>query len=81
MYHVYFLRSQSRPEKTYMGFTELDPSQRLAVHNQQRVPSTARFAPWNLLAYVAVQERQTALALERYFKSGSGHAFWHKRFC
>ena len=18
---------------------------------------------------------------ERYFKSGSGHAFWHKRFC
>lgn len=81
MHHVYFLRSQSRPDKTYVGFTELDPNQRLAVHNQQRVPSTARFAPWNLLAFVAVQERQTALALERYFKSGSGHAFWHKRFC
>ena len=80
MYHVYFLRSQLRPGKTYVGFTELDPCQRLAVHNQQRVPSTARYAPWDLLAFVAVRERETALVLERYFKSGSGHAFWHKRF-
>lgn len=80
MVHVYFLRSQLRPDKTYVGFTELDPHQRLAVHNQQRVPSTARYAPWNLLAFVAVRERPTALGLERYFKSGSGHAFWHKRF-
>ena len=39
MVHVYFLRSQLRPDKTYVGFTELDPHQRLAVHNQQRVPS------------------------------------------
>ena len=80
MCHACFLRSQTRPGKTYVGFTELNLHQRLAVHNPQRVPSTARFAPWNLLAFVAVHERQTALALERYFKSGSGHAFWHKRF-
>ncbi len=79
MHHVYFLRSLSRPAKTYVGHTE-NVNVRLAVHNSGSVPSTSRFRPWELIAYIAVRDEQTAIELERYFKTGSGHAFWHKRF-
>ena len=79
MHYVYFLRSLSRPTKTYVGMTE-DVTRRLAVHNGGGCPSTQRFRPWELLAFVAVQTQSQAAELERYFKTGSGHAFWHKRF-
>lgn len=79
MHYVYFRRSLSRPTKTYVGMTAHVDS-RLAVHNAGSVPSTARFRPWELIGYVAVREEETAIHLERYFKTGSGHAFWHKRF-
>jgi len=79
MHYVYFLRSLSRPKKTYVGHTE-DINARLAVHNSGSVPSTARFRPWEIIAYIAVRDEKTSIELERYFKTGSGHAFWHKRF-
>jgi len=79
MYYVYFLRSLKNPKKTYVGFTE-NIDQRLAEHNTGKNPSTARHIPWELAGYVAVPGRSKALDMERYFKSGSGHAFWHKRF-
>lgn len=79
MHYVYFPRSLSRPSKTYVGMTE-DVSARVAVHNAGGCPSTQRFRPWELVAFVAVQSQARAAELERYFKTGSGHAFWHKRF-
>lgn len=79
MHYVYFLRSVSRPHKTHVGMTE-DVAARLGVHNAGGCPSTRSFRPWELIAHVAVQSRETAAELERYFKTGSGHAFWHKRF-
>ncbi|MBI2440529.1 MAG: GIY-YIG nuclease family protein [Lentisphaerae bacterium] len=79
MYYVYFLRSLKNHKKTYVGFTE-NIDQRLAEHNTGKNPSTARHIPWELMGYVAIPSRSKALAMERYFKSGSGHAFWHKHF-
>jgi predicted GIY-YIG superfamily endonuclease len=79
MYFVYFLRSRIRPSKTYVGMNE-NVSARLAVHNAGGCSSTQRFRPWEVIAYLAVRDAGTAAELERYFKSGSGHAFWHKRF-
>ena len=79
MHHVYFLRSLCRPAKTYVGLTEDVPA-RLAGHNAGGCPSTQRFRPWEIIAYLAVRDTDTAAELERYFKTGSGHAFWHKRF-
>ncbi|MBU1692736.1 MAG: GIY-YIG nuclease family protein [Verrucomicrobia bacterium] len=79
MYFVYFLRSLRNPKKTYVGFTKAIET-RLAIHNAGKVPHTSRHAPWELIGYIAVKDRARALALEKYFKSGSGHAFWHKRF-
>lgn len=79
MNFVYFLRSQSNPRKTYVGMTR-DVEERLRQHNEGRCPSTSRHRPWDLVAYVAVQTEAKAAELERYFKTGSGHAFWHRRF-
>ena len=79
MHYVYFRRSLSRPAKTCVGMTEDVPA-RLAVHNAGGRAATQRFRPWEVIAYVAVRSEANALELERYFKSGSGHPFWHKRF-
>lgn len=79
VHYVYFLRSCSRPNKTYVGMTA-DVDARLGVHNAGGCPSTARFRPWELIAHLGVRDATTAAELERYFKTGSGHAFWHKRF-
>ncbi|MBI2439926.1 MAG: GIY-YIG nuclease family protein [Lentisphaerae bacterium] len=79
MYFVYFLRSLFHQKTTYVGMTE-DIHERLAVHNAGGSPATQRWRPWQLIAYVAVPSKSRAVELERYFKTGSGHAFWHKRF-
>ena len=78
MFHVYLLRSAGEPGKSYIGFTSLPVEERLAAHNAGRVPYTARHRPWALVAVVSVPTKDKALALETYFKSGSGHAFAHK---
>jgi len=75
MFHVYLLQSESSPKRRYVGFTAQGPLDRLTDHNAGHVPSTARHRPWRLMAYVAVADKMRALELERYFKSGSGHAF------
>jgi putative endonuclease len=78
MFFVYILRSSANPRKTYVGFTN-DLEVRLREHNSGRNPFTAKFLPWDLEAYVACRSRKTAISLEKYFKSGSGAAFWKKR--
>jgi putative endonuclease len=77
MFYVYLIRSTAKPGKTYVGMTEALEA-RIARHNAGAVPATARFAPWDLVAFVAVREHNRAIQLERYFKSGSGHAFARK---
>ena len=79
MYYVYFLRSLKNSRKTYVGFTG-NIDQRMNEHNTGKNPATVRHIPWELAGYVAIPTRSKAIDLERYFKSGSGHAFWHKRF-
>ncbi len=77
MFYVYLIQSMSKPGKTYVGMTS-NVEARLARHNAGDVPATDRFKPWELVAFVAVREQRRAIQLERYFKSGSGHAFAHK---
>ena len=77
MFYVYLIRSASKPGKTYVGMTKAVEA-RIARHNAGAVKATARFAPWEMVAFIAVHESDRAIELERYFKSGSGHAFAHK---
>ena len=75
MFHVYLLQSEGHPRRRYVGYTEQPPFDRLSDHNAGRVLSTSRHGPWRLVAFVGVPDKTKALELERYLKSGSGHAF------
>ncbi|MFH1476241.1 MAG: GIY-YIG nuclease family protein [Verrucomicrobiota bacterium] len=79
MYFIYILQSEAHPDKTYVGFTE-DFKRRLDEHNSGSQTYSHRYAPWRLLSYISFQDRNSALAFEKYLKSGSGKAFLTKHF-
>jgi molybdopterin-guanine dinucleotide biosynthesis protein A len=41
---------------------------------------TSKFKLWKLEAYVALAHKQLADKLEKYLKTGSGHAFAERHF-
>jgi predicted GIY-YIG superfamily endonuclease len=77
MHYVYFLELSN--SNIYVGFSS-KLKQRLKAHNDAKVPATARFLTTNLKIYVAVETKEKAIALEKYFKTGSGKAVSLKRF-
>ena len=78
VYYVYLIGSLSAQGERCVGMTT-HLKQRLQVHNHGRSSHTAKFSPWKLITYVAFIDRAKADVLERYLKSGSGHAFARKR--
>jgi putative endonuclease len=74
MYYVYLIRSETRPDQTYIGST-LDLRSRLEQHNSGRSTHTNKFKPWKLEVYVALQHKELAENFEKYLKTGSGRAF------
>ena len=78
MTYVYLIESVPEPCHHYVGITS-DLKVRLHDHNSGASPHTAKYRPWNLVAYFAFADEKTAFAFERYLKSGSGKAFLHKR--
>ena len=79
MYYVYILQSISFSTKIYIGFTE-NIGARLKTHNEGSSPHTSKYRPWLIKSYCAFEERETAVAFERYLKTHSGRAFIYKRF-
>jgi predicted GIY-YIG superfamily endonuclease len=79
MHYVYLLQSISHLNEPYVGLTD-DLRKRLKDHNDGRSPHTAKFRPWVLVAYFAFGQEKTALAFEKYLKSGSGRAFAKRHF-
>lgn len=77
MFYVYILRSLKNPEKVYVGYTT-DIDQRLTAHNEGKSLYTAKYSPWSLHSYVALQDEAKAIELEKYLKSGAGKAFTKK---
>ncbi|PYK46950.1 MAG: excinuclease ABC subunit C [Verrucomicrobia bacterium] len=69
MYYVYILQSKSVPNQRYIGLTR-NLKKKLLDHQGGRSPHTAKFAPWLMVAYFAFVAENTAVAFERYFKSG-----------
>ena len=76
---VYMLPSISDPEQTYLGFSK-DLKKRVVAHNHGQSPHTSKCKPRGLVSYTAFQDRQKALAFEKYLKSHSGKAFANTRF-
>ena len=78
MYFVYILRSNKCPERLYIGLTN-DIGERLKEHNAGASRYSKTYAPWEMEAYIAMRDKDSAGKLERYLKSGSGFAFLKKR--
>ena len=76
MWYVYFL--QLCDGDIYVGSTN-DLRRRVGSHQRGHVDSTKAYLPIALKSYVAVLTERNARELERYLKSGSGHAFANKR--
>ncbi|MDE1901091.1 MAG: GIY-YIG nuclease family protein [Alphaproteobacteria bacterium] len=79
MYYVYLLKSLSQPEQKYVGVTE-DLKKRFEDHNRGFSEHTAKYKPWELVAYHAFHDKYKAYGFEKYLKTGSGKAFANKRF-
>lgn len=77
-HYVYILRSERFVERFYVGQT-VDLRQRLEKHNQGSVLHTAKYRPWKMKTAIAFEDRNRAIAFERYLKSPSGRAFAKKR--
>jgi predicted GIY-YIG superfamily endonuclease len=78
MNYVYILQSVSQPDEFYTGLTN-DVRTRLKAHNAGQSPHTSKHKPWRLLSAHWFANADTAVAFERYLKTGSGRAFALKR--
>ena len=79
MHYVYILRSQTNPDRLYIGSTQ-NTAKRLSQHNQGDSTYTKTFAPWTLEIEIGFRNKKVAETFERYLKAGSGHAFLKKHF-
>jgi putative endonuclease len=76
---VYVLKTATPKPRYYIGLTSDVPA-RLADHNADRCPHTARYRPWQLHVSIEFSDEPRALRFERYLKSGSGRAFAKRHF-
>ena len=76
---VYVLRSTSDGNRHYVGSTS-DVNSRLATHNSGGSTHTERNRPWELVVSLQFANQESALAFERYLKTGSGRAFAKRHF-
>jgi putative endonuclease len=76
---VYVIRSRPHPARYYVGLTS-DVGRRLETHNSGGSIHTAANRPWQLVAAIEFSNPATAIAFERYLKSGSGRAFAKRHF-
>jgi putative endonuclease len=76
---VYVLRSIPAPERYYVGLTS-DVESRLMTHNSGGSQHTALIRPWELVASIEFGNEDSAIAFEKYLKTGSGRAFAKRHF-
>jgi predicted GIY-YIG superfamily endonuclease len=76
--YVYLIESLSTAGQRYVGLTT-NLRQRFHEHNSGKSSHTSKYVPWRLVSYTAFSNPAAAEDLERYLKSGSGHAFAAKR--
>lgn len=74
MFYVYYLKSQSHSDRTYIGFTR-NLKQRFSEHNAGKSVYTKDFKPWTIVGCFAFDQEIKALRFERYLKSNAGRIF------
>ena len=73
MFYVYLLRSLKNPKKSYVGFTNRKPFERLIEHNNGLSRYTKTDLPWELIYYESFTCRFCAEQREIFLKSGFGY--------
>ncbi len=76
---VYVLRSSVDLGRYYVGVTS-DVNRRLETHNSGGSVHTMQNRPWQLVVALEFTNPDSALAFDRYLKSGSGRAFAKRHF-
>lgn len=76
---VYILRSDTHPERHYVGLTS-DVARRLHWHNNGPSGVTVNHRPWSLVVSLEFVDAKNAERFERYLKTGSGRAFAKRHF-
>lgn len=77
-HYVYILRSQTDPNRHYVGYTT-NLHRRLTEHNSGNVGHTLKFKPWRIKTAIAFEDPIRAREFERFLKSGSGRTFARDR--
>jgi len=76
---VYVIKSMVDPSRYYTGLTG-DIGGRLTVHNSGGSAHTKSLRPWKLVTSLEFSDEASAVAFEKYLKSGSGRAFSKRHF-
>ena len=79
MFYVYILKSKSKNDSFYVGYTS-DLKRRLAAHNRGDSIYTSKHSPWKLINYFAFINRKKTEEFEIYLKTSSGRKFQHRHF-
>ena len=79
MFYVYILESESKSDFYYVGFTT-DINRRLEEHNSNKSVYTSTGFPWKLVSSITFNDKNKAVAFEKYLKSASGRLFVKKHF-
>ena len=77
--YVYVLQSVNHPNRYYAGLTS-DVCRRLEVHNSGGSKHTSSLRPWRLVVALEFATEASAIAFEKYLKTGSGRAFAKRHF-
>jgi putative endonuclease len=76
---VYIIQSTRSCDRYYCGLTS-DVRTRLDVHNSGGSTYTSSLRPWRLVAAIEFSNAASAVAFEKYLKTGSGRAFAKRHF-
>ncbi len=79
IHYVYILQSLNYPDHYYVGYTT-NLKNRLANHNSGATVHTSKYKPWKIKNAISFNEKEKALAFEKYLKSQSRRAFAKKHF-
>lgn len=77
IFYVYVLISE-KDSSWYIGYTS-DLEKRLFEHNSGKSITTIRKIPWKVLYYEVSNNKQDAIAREKYLKSGMGRRYLKNR--
>jgi putative endonuclease len=79
MFYVYYLRSRSHPDKTYIGYTS-HLKERIEEHNSGKSVYTKDFIPWEIIGFLGFNQKEKALKFEKHLKSNAGRVFLKRYF-